>query len=232
MPPWHTVQNTRARHAISVGDDVEIDFRCHFHRTTPRTSAVDSGRASAQSPLMSRLSVLAILVVASLAACDKQPAQKAEASPAATAPGTPESASATPAQPKGQTFGAGVKLTEVTPIDEILADPKKYAGKTVRVEGMITDVCPKRGCWFELAGGKPGQKLRFKVTDGEMVFPMDSKGRKAIAEGVVAVKELTLEQTKERAEYEAKEYGKPFDPASITEPAAIVRIDGTGAIFL
>ena len=97
---------------------------------------------------------------------------------------------------------------------------------------MVTDVCPKRGCWFELAGGKPGQKLRFKVTDGEMVFPMDSKGRQALAEGVVAVTELTLEQTKERAEYEAKEYGKAYDPASITEPAAVVRIDGTGAIFL
>jgi hypothetical protein len=64
------------------------------------------------------------------------------------------------------------------------------------------------------------------------VFPMDSKGRKAVAEGVVAVTELTLEQTKERAQYEAKEYGKPYDPAAITEPAVVVRIDGTGAVFL
>lgn len=223
----------RAPTSATVDDATEIDFRCQFHRTAARAVALTAAGRLRKVPLMSRLSLL-VIFVASLAACDKQPSQKAEAATAAaTRPGTPEStASATPAQPKGQTFGAGVKLTEVTPIDAILAEPKKYDGKTVRVEGMITDVCPKRGCWFELAGEKPGQKLRFKVTDGEMVFPMDSKGRKAIAEGVVAVKELTLEQTKQRAEYEAKEYGKPYDPAAITEPAAIVRIDGTGAVFL
>ncbi len=185
---------------------------------------------------MPRMSLL-VIVVASLAACDKQPAQNAET----TAPAAPTATSATaaapaaaaaPAQPKGETFGAGVKLADATPIDAILAEPAKFDGKTVRVEGMVTDVCPKRGCWFEVAGEKPGQKVRFKVTDGEMVVPMDSKGRRAVAEGVVAVKELTLEQTKQRAEYEAKEYGKAYDPAAITEPAVSVRIDGTGAVFL
>lgn len=167
--------------------------------------------------------VRAFLLLAILAgACGKGPPKKSESNAAAAA---------TAPAPKGQTFGAGVKLTDSTPIDAILAEPKKFDGKTVRVEGMVTDVCPKRGCWFEMAASKPGQKLRFKVTDGEMVFPPDAKGKKAVAEGVVAVKELTLEETKERAEYEAKEYGKPYDPASITEPQAMVRIDGTGAIF-
>jgi len=160
------------------------------------------------------------LIVVALVACNQSSANKSE------------KAGSTSAQPKGETFGAGVKLGDTTSIDAILAAPKQYSGKTVRVEGMVTDVCPKRGCWFELAGNKPGQKLRFKVVDGEMVFPMGSKGRKAIAEGVVAVTELSLEQTKERAAYEAKEYGKPYDPATITEPAIIVRIDGTGAVFL
>lgn len=171
---------------------------------------------------MSRVSTW-LLVVAALAACDKSSANKSE--PVAAA------AASAPAPSKAQTFGAGVKLGESTAIDAILAAPKDFRGKTVRVEGMVTDVCPKRGCWFELAGGKPGQKLRFKVTDGEMVFPMDSKGRKAVAEGVVAVTELTLEQTRERAKYEAQEYGKPYDPAAITEPVVAVRIDGTGAVF-
>jgi hypothetical protein len=174
---------------------------------------------------------LLVLLVAALTACSKEPAKKSEPSVAAAPTPAPASAT-TPAQPTGQTFGAGVKLTETTSIDAILAEPKKFDGKTVRVEGMVTDVCPKRGCWFELAGDKPGQKLRFKVVDGEMVFPMDSKGRKAVAEGVIAVKELTLDETKQRAEYEAKEYGKTYDPASITAPVAVVRIDGTGAVFL
>jgi len=175
--------------------------------------------------------------------CDKG-SSKSEPATAATKPAEPGATAPQPADPtatkatmaapaptatKAQSFGAGVKLTESTPIDKILAEPNSFKGKTVRVEGMITDVCPKRGCWMELAGTQPGQKLRFKVTDGEMVFPADAKGQHAVAEGVVAVKEMTLEESKQYAEYQAKEYGKPYDPASITTPTVVVRIDGTGA---
>lgn len=181
---------------------------------------------------MRRALALVVLAQSLLAACDKGPPKSSASSSAsaATAPGA--TAPAASGQPKGQSFGAGVKLSASTPIDTILAEPKKFAGQTVRVEGMITDVCPKRGCWFEMAGTKPGQKLRFKVTDGEMVFPPEAKGKVAVAEGVVAVKEMTLEESKEYAAYQAKEYNLPYDPATITEPMAIVRIDGTGAVFM
>jgi hypothetical protein len=131
----------------------------------------------------------------------------------------------------GNTFGAGVKLTSSTPIASILAEPKAFAGKSVRVEGMIVDVCPKRGCWMDLAGQAPGEKLRFKVVDGEMVFPMDAKGKYAVAEGVVAVDELSLEDSVAYAKYQAEEVGKPFDPASVTAPITVVKLDGTGAIL-
>jgi hypothetical protein len=172
----------------------------------------------------------ALLALSLLVACDKGPTKSnpAPAAPAATA--TAPAASPTPA-PTGQSFGAGVTLTDTVSIDAILADPNAFKGKTVRVEGMILDVCPKRGCWMELAGKEPGRKLKFKVTDGEMVFPMDAKGKVAIAQGEVSVRELTIEQTKERAEYEAKEYGKPYDPASITKPELYVQLQGTGAVF-
>lgn len=170
-----------------------------------------------------------LLLAASAGACDKGSKSQAAPAPSQTAQANPGAAPA--AAPKGQTFGGGIKLAESTSIDAILADPKAWNGKTVRVEGMITDVCPKRGCWMELAGTEPGHKLRFKVTDGEMVFPMDAKGQRATAEGTVAVKEMTLEESKEYAEYQAKEYGKPYDPASITEPMVVARIDGTGAVI-
>ncbi len=180
---------------------------------------------------MRRALTLVVLAGSLLAACDKGPPKSSEsnAASAATAPGATAQA---PAVPKGQSFGAGVKLAASTPIESILAEPKKFAGQTVRVEGMITDVCPKRGCWFEMAGTKPGQKLRFKVTDGEMVFPPEAKGKIAVAEGVVAVKEMTLEESKEYAKYQAEEYKLPYDPAKVTEPMAVVRIDGTGAVFM
>ncbi len=185
-----------------------------------------------------------LLLCLPLAACDKGPKSgEATAAPAsATAPtptAAPAASGAAPATatapasspaPAGTPFGAGVKLAEVTPIDTILADPKAYQGKAVRVEGMITDVCPKRGCWFDMAGGGPGKKIKFKVTDGEMVFPVDAKGKYAVAEGVVTVRERSIEESKEYAEYQKKEYGIPYDPASITKPTLSVMLAGTGAV--
>ena len=174
--------------------------------------------------MLTRVLLAASLVVA----CDKGPT-KDKPEPA-TATATAPAASPTPA-PTGQSFGAGVTLTDTVSIDAILADPNAFKGQTVRVEGMVLDVCPKRGCWMELAGKEPGHKLKFKVTDGEMVFPMDAKGKVAVAQGEVTVRELTLEQTKERAAYEAKEYGKQIDPESITKPELFVQLSGTGAVF-
>jgi hypothetical protein len=161
----------------------------------------------------------ALIAVSLLVACDKGPTKSETAAAPAASP---------KAAPTGQTFGAGVSLTETA---AIVADPAAFKGKTVRVEGMVVDVCPRRGCWMDLAGKEPGHRLKFKVTDGEMVFPMDAKGKTAVAQGEVAVHELTLEQSKEYAEEEAKETGKAFDPASITKPTQIVRLDGTGAVF-
>lgn len=176
------------------------------------------------------LRCLFLLGVLGSVGCDRGPKSEAATTTTTTSPSTTSTAAAV-AQPGGKTFGAGVTLAETTPLDQILADPNAWNGKTVRVEGMVVDVCPKRGCWFEMAGKEPGQKLRFKVTDGEMVFPIDSKGMHAIAQGQVAVKEMSVEDSKKYAEYQAKEYGKPYDPASITKPMQVVRIDGTGAVF-
>lgn len=166
---------------------------------------------------MSSIRYLFALVLCTAACADASSNSEPSSQPAKAATGT--------------SFGAGVTLAESVAIDSILGDPTAFKGKTVRVEGIVTDVCPKRGCWFEMAGSGPGKKLRFKVTDGEMVFPIDSKGMHAVAQGEVAVTSLTIEESKRRAEYQAKEYGVAYDPASITKPTLVVRLDGTGAVF-
>nr|MBA2540784.1 hypothetical protein [Deltaproteobacteria bacterium] len=105
-------------------------------------------------------------VLASATGCDRGP--KSEAATTSSGPAV----AAAPTSPgKSTSFGAGVTVAETTSIDKILAEPTAWNGKTVRVEGLVVDVCPKRGCWFEMAGEGTGAKLRFKVTDGEMVFP-------------------------------------------------------------
>jgi hypothetical protein len=132
---------------------------------------------------------------------------------------------------EGTKYGEGVTLAESVPMASLLADPDKWVGKRVRVEGEVTDVCQMRGCWFEMAGAGPSEKMRFKVVDGVMTFPTSAKGNFAVAEGTVRKIPLTLEQTRQAMAHEAVEMGKPFDADKVTEPMTIVRLDGTGAVL-
>ena len=56
-----------------------------------------------------------------------------------------------------------------------------------RVEGKVVDVCAKMGCWMDLVGDDPAHKIKAKVKDGVITFPMTEKGNYAVAQGVVKV---------------------------------------------
>jgi hypothetical protein len=131
----------------------------------------------------------------------------------------------------GDKYGAGVTLTASTAISALMANPDQYAGKRVRIEGEIEDVCHMRGCWFSVKSDKQGQTMKFKVMDGVMTFPVSAMGKYAVAEGQIRKMPLSLEQTIKALEHEAVEQGRPFDPASVKEPMTIVRLDGLGAVI-
>jgi len=82
-------------------------------------------------------------------------------------------------------YGNDITLTEKTLISEIVAAPEDFVGKKVLVEGTVIEVCEKRGCWMNLSSDKEYESIRVKVYDGEIVFPMEAKGKKAIVEGEV-----------------------------------------------
>jgi hypothetical protein len=128
-------------------------------------------------------------------------------------------------------YGKPLTLKVKTPISSILKDPKAYEGKRVQVEGTIVEVCEERGCWIRIASDKEFEAIRVKVQDGVITFPMEAKGKLALAEGVVAVTNLTREQAVEQAREMAKERGTlaKFDPSKIKGPVTDVQITGEGA---
>lgn len=127
-------------------------------------------------------------------------------------------------------YGEGLTGQDTTKISTLLASPDDYVGKVVRVEGLVTEVCAKRGCWVAIASDQEFQTLRFKVKDGVIVFTPDVKGKKGIFEGVLARYELTMEQSIERARHHAEEQGLEFDPSTITGPEIYYQLEGTGAV--
>ena len=132
------------------------------------------------------------------------------------------------AQAKTDVYGKGVTLTEATAVSAILDNPDTYLGKMVRVEGMIIEVCAKRGCWMYVAGDRQGEKIQVKVTDGEIVFPMSASGRMGVVEGVVEELKLSRDEMIKYQQHLAEEKGQPFDPSTVKDER-MIRMIGLGA---
>jgi hypothetical protein len=134
-----------------------------------------------------------------------------------------------PMTAQAKSFGTGITLTETTAISAILDQPEQYVGKTVMINGLVVDVCARRGCWIYLAGDRPFEKIRIKVTDGEIIFPMEARGKSATVEGVVETFELTRDEVVARRKHHAEETGEPFDPATVEGGETVLRVRGLGA---
>lgn len=128
-------------------------------------------------------------------------------------------------------YGKEISLTEKTSISKILAEPEEYVGKTVLVEGEILEVCAMAGCWMELKSDAANQKIKIKVKDGDIVFPVEAKGKNAVVEGIVYKIDLTKEEAIEYYEHVAIEQGTEFDAASVTGPVTFYQIKGIGAVI-
>ncbi|MCD6375346.1 MAG: DUF4920 domain-containing protein [Caldisericaceae bacterium] len=128
-----------------------------------------------------------------------------------------------------KTFGKELTLKDTTLISTILANPYAFIGKRVLVEGTVVDVCKKRGCWMELASDKEFQSIRVKVNDGEIVFPLEARGKLALIEGIVEKLEISKEELIKAMKHHAEEQGEPFDSTKITEGKTIYRLKGLAA---
>lgn len=134
-----------------------------------------------------------------------------------------------PAHAGEKSYGQGVRLKASTPIGDILADPEAWEGKRVRVEGQVTGVCPKKGCWMALSSEQG--EVRIKVQDDVIVFPRQAEGGHAVAEGVVQRIEMDRETYLSWKRHEAEEKGESFEEESLGEgPYVMVEIQGEGAV--
>jgi len=59
-----------------------------------------------------------------------------------------------------------------------------FGGKRVKVEGVVAEVCPTRGCWMVIASGD--DKLRVTFDDAEVLMPKDCVGSPVQVEGQLA----------------------------------------------
>ncbi len=125
-------------------------------------------------------------------------------------------------------YGEGVTLEKAVSIEPLLASPAEYLGQEVRVDGTITGVCKKRGCWMQVTD-ENGNGVRVKVEDGVIVFPATSMGNTASAQGVFEGIPVAAQAKK----HEGKENEGDKHEACDSKPQGemIYFTKGTGAVI-
>ncbi len=125
-------------------------------------------------------------------------------------------------------YGEGVSLEKAVSIEQLLASPADYLGQEVRVDGTITGMCKKRGCWMQVTDEK-GNGVRIKVEDGVIVFPATSMGHTASAQGVFEGVPVAAQAKK----HEGKEHEGEKHESCDSKPQGemVYFIKGTGAVI-
>jgi hypothetical protein len=113
--------------------------------------------------------------------------------------------------------GAALGNSEKVSLAKVLENPDKFAGKTVRVEGVIVRSCKMEGCWLELAPGKDAKSVRVTMKDHGFFVPLDSAGATAKAEGVFSVKTLSKEHVDHLINEDGAKFDKRNADGSVTE---------------
>ena len=161
---------------------------------------------------MKKILSLMILVLAfSLAAFAQDKMDKMEMSP--TEKDKTEAIPTSGVLKRGAMLGNSKKVS----LTKIMANPSKYAGKTVRVEGVIVRSCKMEGCWMELAPDKDAKSVRVKMKDHAFFIPLDSAGATAKAEGVFSVKTLSKEEVQHLIEEDGAKFDNVNKDGTVTE---------------
>ncbi|MFQ5501788.1 MAG: DUF4920 domain-containing protein [Phycisphaerae bacterium] len=122
-------------------------------------------------------------------------------------------------------FGNPMKadVSKVVPVAKVIADCDRYDGQTLRVKGLVSSVCAKKGCWLRMKGGGGDESVFVKFTcpvEGRLI-PMDAVGHEVMVEGTLKVEEISEAD----ARHYAEDSGKPATViASIVGPQKQVRM--------
>lgn len=89
-------------------------------------------------------------------------------------------------------YGAPFALTEVRTANEVLGNPAQFVDQTVLVEGKVTDVCQKAGCWMVITDDE--RTMRVLMQDHAFAVDKGGTGAHCRVEGQIIAKPVDPEE--------------------------------------
>ena len=105
-------------------------------------------------------------------------------------------AEAAPSPSKDEVIKRGEALGDSPQVAfaDVLKEPKKFEGKTVRIEGVVERVCKTEGCWMQIKPSADSEASVRVTFDHKFSVPKDADKMRFRAEGEFSVKVLTKEE--------------------------------------
>jgi hypothetical protein len=129
---------------------------------------------------------------------------------------------------KGVNYGAKVKPTgaiEVNSLEEKMETQTSFKGK---VQGTVTEVCEKKGCWMKLAQTN-GEGIMIRFKDYKFFMPQNLVGKDVVLEGVAKITVTSVDMLKHYAEDAGK---SKEEIEKITEPKKEIEFIAKGVLVI
>jgi len=124
-------------------------------------------------------------------------------------------------------FGEVFNPQKAMSTNDLLSKMKGKESVEAMVEGEVTAVCKKKGCWMTLAV-EDGEDIMVRFKDYGFFMPLDLTG-KVLIKGTAKEQVTTVDELKHYAEDDG---ASPEEIAEITEPKREVHITATGVMRL
>lgn len=131
----------------------------------------------------------------------------------------------TPSAPEVLTFGEGISLDEVMPVNDFMAQlTANDSIENVLISGTINSCCQKKGCWMKVDIGE-GREMMVRFKDYGFFMPMDCSGSTARLQGRAFKETLSVDDLRHYAEDAGK---TPEEIAAITQPEVRYSFEASG----
>jgi hypothetical protein len=128
----------------------------------------------------------------------------------------------------GKSFGEGVKKGDVITTAEVNAKLGEKTKADMKVTGVVTLVCQKKGCFMNLEMPN-GETMFVNFKDYAFFMPKDIAGKKVVIDGFAERKETSVEDLKHFAE-DAKK--SEAEIAKIKKPKKEIVFEAKGVVVL
>ena len=128
---------------------------------------------------------------------------------------------------KGMIFGKKTTAEGAIAASELAAKLTVADAVEVKVTGKVSEVCKAEGCWLrmETADGN----MLIKMKDHAFMVPLSMNGKTIVADGIVTLKETSVEMLRHYAEDTGK---SKVEIEAIKEPKKEITMQATGILVL